>query len=72
MYNKNGDIVGYIPSKSAPDDQHFTKNTDFLTDGDLKIERLGTVADITTNSLLETLLGLELSRRTSVPHLAVN
>ena len=52
MYNKNGDIAGYIPSKSASDDQHFTKNTDFLTDGDLKIERLGTVADITTNSFV--------------------
>ena len=52
MYNKNGDIAGYIPSKSASDSKHFTKNTDFLTDGDLKIERLGTVADITTNSFV--------------------
>lgn len=52
MYNKNGDIAGYIPSKSASDSKYFTKNTDFLTDGDLKIERLGTVADITFSSFV--------------------
>lgn len=49
MYNKNGDLVGAIPGKPISGGSSFTKNTDFLTDGDLKIERLATIADITAN-----------------------
>jgi len=52
MYNKNGDLVGAIPAKYLELSQYYSKNTDFLTDGDLKIERLGTVGDITTGSFV--------------------
>ena len=50
MYNKNGDLVAsidplHVNSFGGP----FSKNTDNLTDGDLKIERLGTVKDLTDN-----------------------
>ena len=47
MYNRNGDTVGFIPAldpASVP--YKLTTSTDYRTDGDLKIERLGTVADI--------------------------
>ena len=50
MYNKNGDLVAnidplHVNSFGGP----FSKNTDSLTDGDLKIERLGTVKDLTNS-----------------------
>ena len=52
MYNRNGDIVGAIPGKSTSTTTKppLSSASDFLTDGNLKIERLGTIADITTSS----------------------
>jgi len=53
MYNKHGDFVSFIEAKTAKSltDQgvRYTDATDGRTDGDLKIERLGTVADITAD-----------------------
>lgn len=47
MYNRNGDIVGFIPALDPTSFSYkLTTSTDYRTDGDLKIERLGTVADI--------------------------
>jgi hypothetical protein len=48
MYNKDGDLVGFIPALDTSSIIHSkpTTATDYRTDGDLKIERLGTVADI--------------------------
>ena len=47
MYNKDGDLVGFIPTLDPASIPYKpTTTTDFRTDGDLKIERLGTVADI--------------------------
>lgn len=54
MYNKNSDFVSYIPAKTlATILAEGGKPTDAAhgrTDGDLKIERLGTINDITTDS----------------------
>ena len=48
MYNEDGDVVANIPPLSVDGiGGPYSKNTDDLTDGDLKIERLGTVKDRT-------------------------
>ena len=48
MYNKHGDLVANIDSLATDSlGGPFSRNTDDLTDGDLKIERLGTVKDRT-------------------------
>ncbi len=50
MYGNNGDVVAVIPALSVDGPGGpYTKNTDNLTDGDLKIERLGTVRDLTNS-----------------------
>ena len=46
MYNKDSDLVGYTLDASSLSYQKPTTATDYRTDGDLKIERLGTVADL--------------------------
>ena len=52
MYNKDGDLVGFIPAldTSSLSYQKPTTATDYRTDGDLKIERLGTVADLAAST----------------------
>ena len=52
MYNKHGDFVSFIEAKTAKsmfeEGIKYTDATDGRTDGNLKVERLGTVADIVT------------------------
>lgn len=54
MYNKLGEFVSFIAARTAStllkDGIKYTDATDHRTDGDLKIERLGTINDITTNA----------------------
>jgi len=54
MYNRDGSFVSFIDAVSDQTlkDQGIRvfDNTDGRTDGDLKIDRLGTVADLTTDS----------------------
>lgn len=45
-YNRDGDLVGFIPTVTGS----VTNATNYRTDGDLIIERLGTVGNLTTNS----------------------
>ena len=46
LHNRDGDIIGFIPSKSKKMDDTLHANSPFRTDGDLLIEVLGTVKDI--------------------------
>ena len=49
MYNGDGDVVGFIPAKTASSTLSLAKisnATDGRTDGDLVIERLGTVGNL--------------------------
>ena len=46
LHNRDGDIIGFIPSKSKKTDDTLHVNSPFRTDGDLLIEVLGTVKDI--------------------------
>lgn len=54
MYDKNGDFVSFIQAKTAKtlleQGVKYTNATDGRTDGTLKIERLGTINDITFNA----------------------
>ena len=47
LHNRDGDVIGFIPSKSKKADDTLHANSTFRTDGDLLIEVLGTVKDIT-------------------------
>ena len=47
LHNRDGDIIGFIPAKSKKMDDTLHANSPFRTDGDLLIEVLGTVKDIT-------------------------
>lgn len=46
FYNRDGDLFAYIP----PAPGKVSAATDFRTDGDLVIERLGTIGDLTLNT----------------------
>jgi len=46
LHNRNGDIIGFIPSKTKKELPYLTANSAFRTDGKLVIERLGTVKDV--------------------------
>ena len=46
LHNRDGDIIGFIPAKTKKLDDKLTKDSSARTDGDLLIERLGTVKDI--------------------------
>ena len=54
MYNKDGDLVGFIPALDTSSLSYIkpTTATDYRTDGDLKIERLGTVADFAGDAFI--------------------
>lgn len=49
FYNRDGDVFAYIPPVAAPGGK-VSASTDFRTDGDLVIERLGTVGDLTADT----------------------
>ena len=46
MHNRDGDIIGFIPAKTKALNDKLTKDSSARTDGNLLIERLGTVKDI--------------------------
>lgn len=46
FYNRDGDLFAYIPPATGK----VSAATDFSTDGDLVIERLGTIGDLTLNT----------------------
>jgi len=46
VYNRDGDLIGFIAAVTGA----VTNATNYRTDGDLVIERLGTVGNLTTNS----------------------
>ena len=46
LHNRDGDIIGFIPAKTKKLDDKLTKDSSARTDGNLLIERLGTVKDI--------------------------
>ena len=48
FYKRDGELFAFIPPIAAP--QRPTTNTDFDTAGDLVVERLGTVGDLTSES----------------------
>ncbi len=48
LHNKNGDIIGFIPAKTKAADPDLNKDSASRTDGNLLIERLGTVKDLTS------------------------
>ena len=48
LHNRDGDIIGFIPAKTKKLDDKLTKDSSARTDGDLLIERLGTVKDISS------------------------
>lgn len=53
MYNGDGDVVGFIPAKTASSTlslARISNATDGRTDGDLVVERLGTVGDLTASA----------------------
>ena len=50
MYNKDGDFIAF----ASPVTGSVTNATNHRTDGDLVIERLGTVGDLTTRSFIGT------------------
>lgn len=49
LHNRDGNIIGFIPSKTRANTPHSTSATSFLTDGDLLIEHLGTTGGVTTS-----------------------
>ena len=49
FYNRDGNLFAYIPPVLGLAGK-VSASTDFRTDGDLVIERLGTVGDLTTNT----------------------
>ena len=46
LHNRDGDIIAFIPAKTKAQDEKLTKDSPSRTDGNLLIERLGTVKDI--------------------------
>ena len=53
MYNGDGEVVAFIPAKtvsSTPSLERISNATDGRTDGDLVVERLGTVGDLTASA----------------------
>ena len=52
LHNRDGDIIGFIPAKTKKLNDALTKDSSSRTDGDLLIERLGTVKDVQTLSTL--------------------
>jgi len=46
MHNRDGDIIGFIPAKTKALNDKLTKDSSSRTDGNLLIERLGTVKNI--------------------------
>ena len=53
MYNGDGEVVAFIPAKtvsSTPSFERISNATDGRTDGDLVVERLGTVGDLTASA----------------------
>ena len=46
LHNRDGDIIGFIPARTKMNDESLIASSPFRTDGDLLIERLGTIKDV--------------------------